>query len=144
TYGGGEDVSVQTIARTSPEYLSIVNELYAEQMATAMDTDACTQVIAGATGTPATISAAAKGADVTATLATVGKTIMVARANFDTWVMAPDVWQLVVGAADTTGRPLFPNLGPNNAVGSSTVDSPTGTARGLTFVADPNMAAGKS
>jgi HK97 family phage major capsid protein len=144
TYGGGEDVSVQAIQRTDPSYLSIVNELYAEQLAAQMDADACTLVVAGASGPPGTISAALKGADIAGVLAAAGKAALNARVTLDTWVMGVDVWAFVVGAADSTGRPLFPNVGPANPVGDSMVTSATGTARGLTFVADPNMAPTKS
>jgi len=144
TYGGGEDVSVQAIQRTDPSYLAIVNELYAEQMAINMDTDACALVIGGATGPAGALSAALKGADIAGVLAAAGKAALAAHATLDTWVMGLDVWAYVVGAADTTGRPLFPNVGPANPVGDSMVTSATGNARGLTFVADPNMAATKS
>jgi HK97 family phage major capsid protein len=144
TYGGGEDVSVQAIQRTDPAYLAIVNELYAEEMATSMDVDACALAISAATGPPGALSGALKGADIAGVLAAAGKAAMSAHANLDTWVMGLDVWAYVVGAVDTAGRPLFPNVGPSNPVGSSTVDSATGNARGLTFVADPNMAPTKS
>jgi HK97 family phage major capsid protein len=143
TYGGGEDVSVQAIQRTDPAYLAIVNELYAEQAAIVMDTDACTTVIsavpAGANNN-LTLSLATNGSDINKALATAGKTILNARANFDTFVMGTDLWAYVVGAADTTGRPLFPTVGPVNPVGQSAVNAATGNARGVAFVADPNMA----
>jgi hypothetical protein len=144
TYGGGEDVSVQAIQRTDPSYLAIVNELYAEQMALSMDVVACTSVLNGAAGPAQTLSLAAKGADIAGVLAATGKAILNAHANFDTWVMGLDVWAYVVGSVGTDGRPLFPSVGPSNPVGTSTVDSATGNARGVTFVADPNMAPASS
>lgn len=144
TYGGGEDISVQAIQRTDPSYLAIVNELYAEQMAISMDVAACVLVLAGATGPAGTLSLATKGADIATVLAAAGKAALSAHATLDTWVMGLDVWAYVVGAVDSAGRPLFPNVGPANPVGDSMVTSATGNARGLTFVADPNMAPASS
>jgi HK97 family phage major capsid protein len=144
TYGGGEDVSVQTIQRTDPSYLAIVNELYAEQMSVAEDTDACTTVVAAVpvgTANNLTLSLATNGSDINKQLAAAGKQILSVRGNFDTFVMDLNLWAYVVGAADTTGRPLFPDNGPMNPVGSSAVNVATGEARGLMFVADPNMPA---
>lgn len=141
TYGGGEDVSVQAIQRTEPAYLAIVNELYAEEMATLMDADAAAIGLAAAGGSE---TIAPDGTDLAATLAAIGKQIMAAHGTFDTWVMGLDVWAAVVGAADGDGRPLFPNIGPSNPVGTAAVNSATGNARGVQFVADPNMAPGES
>lgn len=144
TYGGGEDISVQVIQRTDPAYLAIVNELYAEQMAVQEDTDAASTVVAAVpAGAPnnLTLSLATKGADINGQLAAAGKQILSVRGNFDTFVMGLDLWAYVVGSADTTGRPLFPTVGPVNPVGQSAVNAATGNARGVAFVADPNMAA---
>lgn len=144
TYGGGEDISVQVIQRTDPSYLAIVNELYAEELATKEDADAATTLVAAVPAGGAnnlTLSAATNGSDINKQLAAAGKQILSVRGNLDTFVMGLDLWAYVVGAADSTGRPLFPTTGPNNPVGQSAINVSTGNARGLTFVADPNMAA---
>lgn len=143
TYGGGEDVSVQVIQRTEPAYLAIVNELYAEEMATKEDTDAAAALVAAVpagAGNNLTLSGATNGSDINKTLAAAGKQMLSVRGTFDTFVMGVDLWAYIVGSADATGRPLFPTVGPSNPVGQSAVNAATGNARGVTFVADANMA----
>lgn len=137
TYGGGEDVSIQVLQRTDPAYLSLMLELYAEAMAIVTDTDAIAAANAAITNT------VALGTADTFTLqlaSAAGGILKRSRLMPDTLVVSVEMWEAFAGAADTEGRPLFPNIGGANPVGASSIDSTAGNARGMTFVIDPNMA----
>jgi hypothetical protein len=139
TYGGGEDIAVQVIQRTDPSYLAIVNELYAEELAIDMDTDAiATATAAVPVGNVVPLSAAAPQ-DFNKQLAAAARIIFGGRAVFDTMVVGLDVWAAFAGATDSEGRPLFPNASPMNPVGYTSLTSTVGNARGMTLVVDPNM-----
>jgi HK97 family phage major capsid protein len=144
TYGGGEDVSVQVLQRTDPSYLSLMLELYAEQMSMVMDTAAIASAAAViAAGNKLTLSLAAP-AGINQKLADGAALIFKANAVPQVFVAGLDVWKYLTGSADTAGRPLFPDVGPSNPVGTASLDSTTGTARGLSFFVDPNMVATKA
>lgn len=139
TYGGGEDVSVQVLQRTDPAYLSLMLELYAEAMAIVTDTDA----LAAAEAAIANTVELGAPADYTLQLASAaGGILKRSRIMPDTLVVSVELWESMAGAADSDGRPLFPNAGPSNPVGQSSIDSTSGNARGMSFVIDPMMAAG--
>lgn len=141
TYGGGEDVSVQVLQRTDPAYLGLMLDLYAEQMALVTNADAITAAT-GALGAAVPIGLTAPGwnaalADVVASILTTSRIMP------DTFVMSVDMWANFAGAADSDGRPLFPNASPVNPLGSTSFDSTSGNVRGMTFVVDPAMPVNK-
>ena len=142
TYGGGEDISIQVIQRTDPSYLSLMLELYAEQMALTMDGDAITAALAAITtaATPViTISAAAPQLWNSVLATGIGTFLKRARMLPDTFVMDPDLWAAFAGASDPTGRPLFPNVSAFNPIGQLSFTDTNGNIRGLTTQVDPNM-----
>jgi HK97 family phage major capsid protein len=140
TYGGGEDVSIQVIQRTDPAYLGLMNELYAEEMALIMDGDAITAAVASITATAVTLSAAAPAAWNNLLAQGVATMYQASRKLPNVFVAGTSLWGAFAGAADSTGRPLFPNVSPFNPVGSMTFTTTDGEVRGMTFVVDPNMA----
>jgi HK97 family phage major capsid protein len=139
TYGGGEDVSVQVLQRTEPSYLSLMLQLYAEQMAIVMDTDVITQALTAITTTAVTLSAAAPAAWNSLLANAIGDMIQASRLMPDVFVAGTDLWAAFAGASDADGRPLFPNVNAFNPVGVLSFTSTTGEVRGLTFAVDPNM-----
>lgn len=139
TYGGGEDVAIQVLLRSDPSYLSLMLDLYAEAMALVTDVDAIAAANAAIT---ATVELGA-ASNFTAQLAAAARTVLKnSRLMPDTLVVSVELWEKFAGAADPTGRPLFPAAGPSNPVGEASIDSTSGNARGMNFVIDPNMAAG--
>lgn len=139
TYGGGEDVSVQVLQRTDPSYLGLMLELYAEAMAILTDTEAINGAL-GAFGASVDIGADAAAWNA-ALAAVVGDLLKTSRLMPNTFVMGTQMWADFAGAADTDGRPLFPNAAPSNPLGQSSLTSTTGDVRGMNFVVDPNMPA---
>ena len=141
TYGGGEDISVQVLQRTDPSYLSLMLDLYAEAMAITVNTDAITAALAAITTAAVDLGASA---DFAAALAAAAAQVLTqSRIMPDTLVVAVDIWQAFASAVDGDGRPLFPNTAPVNPVGTTSLDSTTGSARGLSLVVDPMMPAGQ-
>lgn len=145
TYGGGESLSVQMVERTDPGYLAIVMELYAEEMAVTANVAAHTAALAAITQTSnidGTTNTA--GQDINAAFANAAKQVHSARLGGpDTLVMGLDVWEWLAGAADSDGRPLFPNSGGSNPVGSAQITG-GGMVSNLGWVVDPTMPAAKA
>jgi hypothetical protein len=56
--------------------------------------------------------------------------------------VSADIWEGLLALSDTTKRPLFPQVGPMNAVGDLGVNQYGGNAFGLSVVVDRNFAAG--
>jgi HK97 family phage major capsid protein len=139
TYGGGEDVSIQVLQRTDPAYLGLMLQLYAEQMAIAMDTDAIAAAETAVTSTAVTLSAAAPAAWNQLLATAIGTMMQNSRLMPDTFVMGTTLWAAFAGAADTTGRPLFPNVNGFNPVGTLSFTDANGNVRGLTIAVDPQM-----
>jgi capsid protein len=140
TYGGGEDVSVQVLQRTDPAYLTMMLELYAEEMAAAMDAAAIAtaQAVIPA-GNQLTISAAAGNDDISAKFVQAAGLVFAAHAVPNAAVFGTDAWAALAGAVDADGRPLFPNASPFNALGSTSITNQDGNIRGMPFVVDPWM-----
>jgi phage head maturation protease len=138
TYGGGNDVSIQAILRSDPSYLTILFEEYGYDLALNEDTDVVDAVLTAITEEqPLTRTAA----DINESLAAAARTVHGARRGAipDRFVMGLDVWQYLAGAADADGRPLFPGMSGYNPVGTISLSTPTGEARGIAFSVDPNM-----
>lgn len=60
----------------------------------------------------------------------------------DTIFLAPNRWASLGQLEDGSGRPLFPQVGPMNALGSLSPNTDAGNAFGLRVVVDANLASG--
>lgn len=146
TYGGGESMSVQMIERTEPGYLSIVMELYAEEMAVNANVAAHTAALAAiGAGNEVTVDVTTNGVDtIVPDFTAAAKLIHAARLGApDTLVMGLDFWEGVVGAVDSEGRPLFPSQGGSNPAGTAQITGP-GAISNLAWVVDPTLPAAKA
>jgi HK97 family phage major capsid protein len=141
TYGGGEDVSVQVLQRTDPSYLSLMLQLYAEQMAIVMDTDAVAAAETAITTSAITLSAAAPAAWNKLLADAIAAMFQASRIFPDTFVMGSSLWGAFAGAASSDGRPLFPNVNAMNPMGQMSFTTPQGDVRGLRVAVDANMTA---
>lgn len=141
TYGGGQEMSLQTMLRTSPAYLDQVMRLYAVEMVRKLETDVAAAVLAAAD-------------DVNTTAIELSNTAV----NYqDAFIDAADVimgaidrlpelavinrkmWVLLAKAVDSTGRPLFPGVSLFNPQGSMQITSSDGEVRGLRWFVAPKM-----
>lgn len=149
TLAGGLDVSQQALDWTSP---SLLNELildFTRIYIARTDAKAATDLVAATTAGAQTVAW-------DGTAATIGKALADAAALVydnapeeadafpNTLWMSADVWALIAGLTDTTGRPLFPALGAMNAYGTNQLSNPeTGLQMaGFRVVVDKNLPAG--
>jgi hypothetical protein len=140
TWAGADDVAIQAIERSEPDLLSLYLEELGYQMALESDGDFTAAMLAAiAAGNE--VPMARTVADINTTLAHAARLVFQARRGARPQVMVAglDVWEFLVGATDTDGRPLFPNLNGANPVGQLSFTDLNGEARGLTVVCTPNM-----
>ncbi|MCH9835285.1 hypothetical protein K0U83_06460, partial [bacterium] len=57
-------------------------------------------------------------------------------------IMSPAYYASLGALVDDAGRPLFPNVGPQNALGTTAASNFNGNAFGLNLVVDRNLTAG--
>lgn len=142
THGTVISLSEQDIDWTDPAMLDIVIEDMGESYAIDTESTACAAVQAAATNTlpfdqsgdpAAFIQAAASGA---ASLYGNAKKLP------DAMLASVDMWAYLVGLVDSTGRQLFPNLGPVNAPGTLDLTDFSGNPMGLPLVVSPEFTSG--
>jgi len=143
--GGFVTLTEQDIDWTDPAFLQILIEDLAESyaiqtddvLASAIETASTTNKTTGFT--PGTSAWTVFYAKLIAAATTVYSN---AKKLPDTLFLAPDVWGDIVGYLDTTNRPIFPYMGPNNAPGGTVeITSFGGSPLGLNVVVDPNFTA---
>jgi len=145
SYGGYVSISLQDLEWTDPAILQVVLDDMSRIYANQTDTVAATNLVAGATTTRVL-----SNANLTSPSAWVAwvygaaQTILTSsNGNLpDTLFIAPDQWGNLGQLVDSSGRPLFPQVGPMNAFGTVQAGSTDAYAFGLKVVVDRNLAAG--
>jgi len=141
TYGGAVEVSFQNRDWTDPAVLPLIVTDLAKQYAIQTDKDACATLEAGATATETLGSNDAAG--LMTGLYNAGAAVFDGCGEMpDTLFAAPDQWAWLGALTDTTGRPMFPTLGPVNAGGTARVTSFAMNPLGLNLVVDGNLTEG--
>jgi hypothetical protein len=142
-FGGYVNISEADIDWTDPAILQVVLDDMGRIYANATDNYAADTLRAGAsvtqnfTGT-ATDEPAAWAAWIGAAAATI---LSSSNGNLPTHLFVDtEVWKVLLALSDTTGRPLFPQVGPMNAVGDLGANQYGGNAFGLQVVVDRNFA----
>jgi HK97 family phage major capsid protein len=147
TYAGYDNVSIQAIERSDPDFLNELFLLFADEYATETDTAAITAAITAGTAGP-TVPTAPDPGDWTAAFTQAAAMVYTGvKRPADRVVLAVDSWAAIASLTDTTGRPLFPASinGPVNALGQSNMANTlagSGNLLGLQPVVDPNAPAG--
>ena len=145
TYGGYVSISNQDLEWTDPAVLSLILDDMGRIYANTTDNVAADALASGATTTQNFTAAdtdlpASWSAGIAAAAATI---LSASNGNLPTHLfLAPGIWQDLLALADTSGRPLFPQIGPMNAFGNLQPGQPNGTAFGLQVVVDRNFASG--
>jgi HK97 family phage major capsid protein len=140
TYAGGQDISLATLMRSDPSYMTIVMAAWATEMAGQMEQFAATTIAAGATAGPNWPTGITDIADPFITVA--GSLLTAIGRLPEVAVLAVDVWETMAKAKDTQGRYLFPSLGPVNAAGTVDATAASGSVRGLTYFVSNQLPAG--
>ena len=144
-FGGYVNVSELDIDATDPAVIGILLDDMARVYANQTDSYAATNLVSGATVTrvltAANLTNPAKWVEwIYGAASTI---LSSSNGNLpNTLFLAPDQWGTLGQLTDTSGRPLFPQVGPMNAFGTVTPGAYDATAFGLRVVVDRNLAAG--
>ena len=136
-YAGMNTLSVELLERSDPNfYAELTNQL---QRAYSLATDAAViaDVVAG--GVQGT-AVAATSAGIISYVSTESANIYKNTSYFaKNYVAGPSQWSLLMGATDTTGRPIYNAAAPMNSGGLSTPTSIRGNVLGLDLYVDHQM-----
>ena len=139
-YGGYVKLSEESLDMTSPEVLSALVDDMARVYANATDVAACATFEAGVSQTE-TLTSATTPADWVSFIYNSAEQILTnSNGNLpNVLIMAPAYYAALGALVDGQGRPLFPNVGPQNALGTTEASSFNGNAFGLNLVVDRNL-----
>jgi HK97 family phage prohead protease len=141
-YGGYVNLSEESMDFTSPEVLGALIDDMARIYANATDVAACATFEAGVSQTE-TLTSATDPADWVAFIYNSAEQILTnSNGNLpNVLIMAPSYYAALGALTDGSNRPLFPNVGPQNAFGTTAASSFNGNAFGLNLVVDRNLTA---
>ena len=139
-YGGYVKLSEESMDMTSPEVLGALIDDMARIYANATDIAACTTFEAGVSQTEAFANASDPADWVSFIYNSAEQILNNSNGNLpNVLVMSPNFYALLGSLVDTAGRPLFPNVGPQNAFGTTAASNFNGNAFGLNLVVDRNI-----
>ena len=139
TYGGGNNVSLQTIMRTEPSYLDELFRLWVREMALDVNLDVATALYAAANDTNAALEYVdAAGFD---------ELIIDASAVFLDTLYRPaevalfsvDLWSALAKAKDANDHPLYPTVNPMNRSGTLSATSTSGNIVNVEWAVEPAL-----
>jgi hypothetical protein len=139
-YGGYVNLSEESMDFTSPEVLGALIDDMARIYANATDIAACTTFQAGVSQTE-TLTDDTKPEDWVKFIYGAAKDILEnSNGNLpNVLIMSPNYYAGLGSLTDDAGRPLFPNVGPQNAFGTTAASNFNGNAFGLNLVVDRNL-----
>ena len=142
-YGGYVKLSEESMDMTSPEVLGALIDDMARVYANETDIAACTTFAAGVSQTEA-LADITDPADWVAFIYNSAEQILNnSNGNLPNVLITNPAYYAALGAlTDNSGRPLFPNVGPQNAFGTTAASNFNGNAFGLNLVVDRNLTAG--
>ena len=144
-YGGYVSVSEASLDWSSPEVLGALLDDMSRIYANQTDDVAADALVAGATNT--LVLSDANLTDPAEWAAFIYGAAADILASSNGWLpnhlfLSPDTWEKLGLLVDSTGRPLFPQVGPMNSFGQMSPGSAESVAFGLRVVVDRNFAAG--
>ena len=140
-YGGYVKLSEESMDMTSPEVLGALIDDMARIYANATDVAACATFEAGVSQTQALTDDTDPADWVNFIYGAAAQILNNSNGNLpNVMVVSPTYYASLGALVDTAGRPLFPNVGPMNAVGTGASASTfNGNAFGLSLVVDRNI-----
>jgi len=141
TYGGYVNISMQDLEWTDPAILSLILDDMARIYANTTDDVAADALLAGVTQS-AVLTDPTSPAEWVSDIYDAASTILTnSNGNLpDTLFLSPNMYAYLGKLVDTAGRPLFPEVGPMNALGTASASSFAGMAFGLRVCVDRNFA----
>jgi HK97 family phage prohead protease/HK97 family phage major capsid protein len=140
-YGGYVKLSEESMDMTSPEVLGALIDDMARIYANQTDIAACATFETGVTQTQALADDTDPADWVNFIYGAAAQILNNSNGNLpNVMVVSPAYYASLGALVDTAGRPLFPNVGPMNAVGTGASASTfNGNAFGLSLVVDRNI-----
>jgi HK97 family phage major capsid protein len=135
---GFQRYSVELLERSDPSFYEIMLQNLRDAYAQATDQYVIAQITAGGTQATAT---AADSAGLISFVSTESPAVYNAtKRTAKAFVSGTSIWSTLLGATDTTGRPIY-NAQPTamNAGGTANPTAITGNVLGLSYYVDPNM-----
>jgi len=135
---GFQRYSVELLDRSDPSFYDIMLQNLRDAYAQATDQYVIAQITAGGTQATAT---AADSAGLISFVSTESPAVYNAtKRTAKAFVSGTSIWSTLLGATDTTGRPIY-NAQPTamNAGGTANPTAITGNVLGLSYYVDPNM-----
>jgi len=139
-YSGMNTLSVELLERSDPNfYAELTTQLQNAYLKT-IDTTVNAALITA--GTVATTAQAATSAGIIGYTSEASRLVYEATGYFaSNYIANGSQWQLLLGAVDSTGRPIYSASNPMNNAGGVTANSIRGNVLGLDLYVDKNFAA---
>ena len=139
-YSGMNTLSIELLERSDPNfYAELTNQLQNAYLKT-LDTTVNAALITA--GTVATTAQAATSAGIIGYASEAARLVYEATGYYaQNYIANGSQWQLLMGASDTTGRPIYSASQPMNAGGLTQPGSIRGNVLGLDLYVDKNFAA---
>ena len=138
-YSGMNTLSIELLERSDPNFYAELTNQLSRAFSLATDAAVIADVVAG--GVQGT-AVAATSAGIISYVSTESANIYKNTSYFaKNYVAGPSQWSLLMGATDTTGRPIYNAAAPMNSGGLSTPTSIRGNVLGLDLYVDHQMAA---
>jgi HK97 family phage major capsid protein len=134
---GFQRYSVELLDRSDPSFYEIMLSNLRDAYAQATDAYVIAQITAG--GTQATATAADSAGLISFVSTESPAAYTATKRTAKSFVSGTSIWSTLLGAVDTTGRPIYNAGNPMNNAGSSTPTSIRGNVLGLDYYVDPNM-----
>jgi HK97 family phage major capsid protein len=134
---GFQRYSVELLDRSDPSFYEIMLANLRDAYAQATDQYVIAQITAG--GTQATATAADSAGLISFVSTEAPAAYTATKRTAKSFVSGTSVWTTLLGATDTTGRPIYNAGNPMNNAGSAIPTSIRGNVLGLDYYVDPNM-----
>jgi HK97 family phage prohead protease len=134
---GTQTMSTELLDRSDPSFYAAMYENCLRAYAKASDSAVIAEIVSGGTQSS---TQAATIAGYQAYVAQAAPAVFAATGQLaNAFIAGTSVWSSLIGALDTTGRPIFTASQPMNASGQSTPTSLRGSVMGLDLYVDPYM-----
>jgi len=139
-YSGMNTISIELLERSDPNFYSELTQQLQNAYLKTLDTTVLAALVTA--GTVATTAQAATSAGIIGYASESARLVYEATGYYaQNYVANGSQWQLLMGASDTTGRPIYSASQPMNAGGLTQPGSIRGNVLGLDLYVDKNFAA---
>jgi hypothetical protein len=139
-YSGMNTISIELLERSDPNFYAELTQQLQNAYLKTLDTTVNAALITA--GTVATTAQAATSAGIIGYASEAARLVYEATGYYaQNYIANGSQWQLLMGASDTTGRPIYSASQPMNAGGLTQPGSIRGNVLGLDLYVDKNFAA---